>query len=54
MVINIAKGKWTLIVVEQSCKLSNELGVIGRNFMACSIKWKEVIEEEKHDVFTKW
>ncbi|KAG5619784.1 hypothetical protein H5410_005002 [Solanum commersonii] len=47
MVIEIPVGKGRPVKAVQSAKLSNELGIIARNFLALPNKWKELIVEEK-------
>ncbi|KAH0693464.1 hypothetical protein KY285_020561 [Solanum tuberosum] len=47
MVIEIPAGKGRPVKAVQSAKLSNELGIIARNFLALPNKWKELTVEEK-------
>ncbi|KAH0679101.1 hypothetical protein KY284_020186 [Solanum tuberosum] len=47
MVIEIPAGKGRPVKAVQSAKLSNELGIIARNFLALPNKWKELAVEEK-------
>ncbi|XP_059305157.1 uncharacterized protein LOC132056814 isoform X2 [Lycium ferocissimum] len=47
MVIEIPVGKGRPVEAVQSAKLSNELGIIARNFLTLPNKWKELTVEEK-------
>ncbi|KAH0652924.1 hypothetical protein KY289_030602 [Solanum tuberosum] len=47
MAIEIPAGKGRPVKAVQSAKLSNELGIIARNFLALPNKWKELTVEEK-------
>ncbi|KAH0706273.1 hypothetical protein KY285_010774 [Solanum tuberosum] len=47
MVIEIPAGKGRPVKAVQSAKLSNQLGIIARNFLALPNKWKELTVEEK-------
>ncbi|WMV19315.1 hypothetical protein MTR67_012700, partial [Solanum verrucosum] len=47
MVLEIPAGKRRPVKAVQSAKLSNELGIIARNFIALPNKWKELTVGEK-------
>ncbi|KAG5615572.1 hypothetical protein H5410_015396 [Solanum commersonii] len=53
MVIEIPAGKGRPVKAVQSAKLSNELGIIARNFLALPNKWKELTVEEKDVVLIR-
>ncbi|KAH0746236.1 hypothetical protein KY285_007893 [Solanum tuberosum] len=47
MKIEIPVGKGRVTKLDQSKKLSNELGIIARNFLLLPNKWKELTREDK-------
>ncbi|OIT21756.1 hypothetical protein A4A49_52839 [Nicotiana attenuata] len=47
MVIDIPVGKGRPVEAISSAKLSNELGIIARNFLSLPNKWKELTREDK-------
>lgn len=47
MVIDIPVGKGRPVEAIPSAKLSNELGIIARNFLSLPNKWKELTREDK-------
>ncbi|KAG5571559.1 hypothetical protein H5410_061325 [Solanum commersonii] len=53
MVIEIPICKGRLVKAVQSAKLSNELGIIARNFFVLPNKLKELIVEEKDDALIR-
>ena len=51
LVIQIDPDNGRPLNAVQSAKLSSELGIIARNLMRPVIKWKEVSESQKDEVF---